>query len=62
MKALPLALVTGRVHAIGHVAPVTLVDAASGPPFYLHGMPERIAEYDNGVITWEKGKSGGAQG
>lgn len=57
MKALSLALVRARVHAVGQVTPVILVDAASGPPFYLHGMPERIAEYDDGIITWVKGTS-----
>lgn len=54
MEALSLALVKARGHAIGQVSRVILVDAASGPPFYIHLRHERIAEYGDGVITWAK--------
>jgi hypothetical protein len=59
MEALSLALVTARQHAIGEVTRVVLVHAASGPPLYLHGRLERVAEHNDGVITWAKVMSSG---
>jgi hypothetical protein len=52
MEALSLALITVKGHGTGHVTPVVLVDGVAGL-FYLHGAPERVARYDNGVITWK---------
>jgi hypothetical protein len=54
MEALSLALITTH-DAIGEITPVTLVDAASRPPFYLHGEPKWIAKCHDGVITWRDG-------
>jgi hypothetical protein len=54
MDALSLALISGEGHALGVVAPVTLVDGAQSLLVYLHGAPSHQAEYDDGVIAWKK--------
>jgi hypothetical protein len=51
MEALSQALRRGRDPAVGKVAPVTLVDGVF-EQFYLHGIPEHVAEYREGVIRW----------
>lgn len=55
MEALSLALITTN-GTMGEVTPVTLVDSATGPPFYLHGAPRWVAKCDNGIITWVNGR------
>lgn len=52
MDALSLALISGEGHALGVVAPVTLIGGAESLLVYLHGAPSHLAEYDSGVITW----------
>jgi hypothetical protein len=51
MDALSRTLVNGDTPARGCVTPVALVDGA-WEAFYLHEFPERIADYDRGVIRW----------
>jgi hypothetical protein len=58
MEALSLALIAVHGHAVGQVTPVTLVDPAGGPPFYLHGISNWIAQFEDGVITWRREISG----
>jgi hypothetical protein len=54
MEALSRTLLQGRGSALGVVARIALVDSA-WEPFYMHGIPEHIAMYEDGIIRWRDG-------
>jgi len=51
MEALSRTLIEGGGSALGKVAHMALVDSV-WEPFYIHGTPEHVAEYREGIIHW----------